>query len=135
MQSVSFRFLTTFLEKCGSKLEDVDFRPMFENFVQDLLTTLNKPEWPASELMLTYLGKMLMSKLRTRGVDMTLRVASLDYLGLITARLKRDSFVAKSKENIIDQIIQAVREDIENENEKESNSLNVSLYTVKTDLE
>lgn len=38
-----FQFLTVFLKKCGSKNEDIDYRPLFENFVQDLLTTVNIP--------------------------------------------------------------------------------------------
>lgn len=45
---------------CGGKDED-DFRPLFDNFVQDLLTTLNLPEWPASEVLLTLLGVLLVS--------------------------------------------------------------------------
>lgn len=56
-------FLTVFLNKCGSKNEDIDYRPLFENFVQDLLTTVNKPEWPASELLLSLLGTMLVCHL------------------------------------------------------------------------
>ena len=48
----------TLLRCCSSKDED-DFRPLFDNFVQDLLTTLNLPEWPASELLLTLLGMLL----------------------------------------------------------------------------
>lgn len=54
-------FLTVFLNKCGSKSEEIDYRPLFENFVQDLLTTVNKPEWPATELLLSLLGKLLVS--------------------------------------------------------------------------
>lgn len=45
---------------CGGKEED-DFRPLFDNFVHDLLTTLNLPEWPASEVLLTLLGVLLVS--------------------------------------------------------------------------
>ena len=45
---------------CGGKEED-DFRPLFDNFVQDLLTTLNLPEWPASEVLLTLLGVLLVN--------------------------------------------------------------------------
>jgi len=52
-------FLSVFLNKCGSKTEEIDYRPLFENFVQDLLTTVNKPEWPATELLLSLLGKLL----------------------------------------------------------------------------
>lgn len=36
---------------------------MFENFVQDLLSTVNKPEWPSSELLLSLLGKILVKRL------------------------------------------------------------------------
>jgi len=54
-------FLNVFLNKCGSKSEEIDYRPLFENFVQDLLTTVNKPEWPAAELLLSLLGKLLVS--------------------------------------------------------------------------
>jgi len=34
---------------------------LFENFVQDLLSTVNKPEWPAAELLLSLLGRLLVS--------------------------------------------------------------------------
>ena len=47
--------------RCGSGKDEDDFRPLFENFVQDLLTTLNLPEWPASEVLLTLLGILLVS--------------------------------------------------------------------------
>lgn len=47
---------------CGGKEED-DFRPLFDNFVQDLLTTLNLPEWPASEVLLTLLGVLLVNRM------------------------------------------------------------------------
>lgn len=59
--SVGGTFLTSFLNKCRSRNEEVDFRPLFENFVHDLLTTVNKPEWPATELLLSLLGTMLVS--------------------------------------------------------------------------
>ncbi len=38
-----------------------DYRPLFENFVYDLLSTVNKPEWPAAELLLSLLGRLLVS--------------------------------------------------------------------------
>ena len=49
------------LPRCCSSKDEDDFRPLFDNFVQDLLTTLNLPEWPASELLLTLLGMLLVS--------------------------------------------------------------------------
>lgn len=56
---IAGNFLSVFLSKCGSKNEEIDYRPLFENFVQDLLTTVNKPEWPAAEVLLSLLGKLL----------------------------------------------------------------------------
>ncbi len=53
-------FLSVFLRKCAMK-GDNDYRPLFENFVYDLLSTVNKPEWPAAELLLSLLGRLLVS--------------------------------------------------------------------------
>ena len=48
------------LYRCVSKDEE-DYRPLFENFVQDLLSAVNKPEWPSAELLLSLLGRLLVS--------------------------------------------------------------------------
>ena len=50
------------LSRCSGGKDEDDFRPLFDNFVQDLLATLNLPEWPASEVLLTLLGMLLVSK-------------------------------------------------------------------------
>ena len=36
---------------------------------QDLLTTVNTPEWPAAELLLSLLGKLLVSKFANKKED------------------------------------------------------------------
>jgi cohesin loading factor subunit SCC2 len=36
-----------------------NYRALFENFVYDLLSAVNKPEWPAAELLLSLLGRLL----------------------------------------------------------------------------
>lgn len=59
--SVINLFLHFSLTRCGSKQGEEDYRPLFENFVQDLLSTVNKPEWPAAELLLSLLGRLLVS--------------------------------------------------------------------------
>ena len=59
-------FLSVFLKKYGSKQGEEDYRPLFENFVQDLLSTVNKPEWPAAELLLSLLGRLLVSLVSDR---------------------------------------------------------------------
>lgn len=109
--STAGTFLKVFLSKCGNKSEEIDYRPLFENFVQDLLSTVNKPEWPATELLLCLLGKMLVQNFSNKGTDMSLRVASLDYLGVVAARLRRDSVLSRCKLNSIDQMIKDIRQE------------------------
>lgn len=124
--------MTVFLNKCGSKSEDIDYRPLFENFVQDLLSTVNKPEWPATELLLCLLGKMLVKNFSNKSTDMSLRVASLDYLGVVAAKLRRDSLLSRCKVNTIDQMIR----DIKQEEQKDSdeppsrNKVHIHLFIV-----
>ena len=67
--ATAVQFLTAFLKKCGSKSEETDFRPLFENFLQDLLITVNTPEWPAAELLLSLLGKILTQQFLNKGND------------------------------------------------------------------
>ncbi|EFN76684.1 Nipped-B-like protein [Harpegnathos saltator] len=113
---IAGNFLTVFLNKCGSKGEEIDYRPLFENFVQDLLATVNKPEWPAAELLLSLLGNLLVGHFSNKGSDMSLRVASIDYLGVVAARLRKDAVSSQCKLSTIDQIIK----DIKLEQQKDS---------------
>ena len=46
---------------CSGSKDEEDFRPLFDNFVQDLLVTLHLPEWPAAELLLMLMGGLLVS--------------------------------------------------------------------------
>uniref|UniRef100_A0AAY4CDS9 Nipped-B protein n=1 Tax=Denticeps clupeoides TaxID=299321 RepID=A0AAY4CDS9_9TELE len=98
-------FLSVFLKKCGSKQGEEDYRPLFENFVQDLLSTVNKPEWPASELLLSLLGRLLVHQFSNKQTEMALRVASLDYLGTVAARLRKDAVTSKMDQRAIDRIL------------------------------
>ncbi|KAM4576412.1 nipped-B-like protein A isoform 2-T3 [Odontesthes bonariensis] len=99
-------FLSVFLKKCGSKQGEEDYRPLFENFVQDLLSTVNKPEWPAAELLLSLLGRLLVHQFSNKQTEMALRVASLDYLGTVAARLRKDAVTSKMDQRSIDRILQ-----------------------------
>ncbi|CAB1318327.1 unnamed protein product, partial [Coregonus sp. 'balchen'] len=98
-------FLSVFLKKCGSKQGEEDYRPLFENFVQDLLSTVNKPEWPASELLLSLLGRLLVHQFSNKQTEMALRVASLDYLGTVAARLRKDAVTSQMDQRSIDRIL------------------------------
>jgi len=114
--ATAHQFLTVFLKKCGSKNEDIDYRPLFENFVQDLLTTVNTPEWPAAELLLSLLGHVLREKFKDRGTEMALRNSSLEYLGVVAARLRKDVVQSKNKVDYIDSIIRLIKEEEEKDN-------------------
>lgn len=108
-------FLSVFLRKCGTKNEDMDYRPVFENFVQDLLSTVNKPEWPASELILSLLGRLLVQNFSNKSLDMSLRVASLDYLGVVAARLRKDAVSSQIKKETVKDILRQIEEDEEDD--------------------
>ncbi|KAK0173665.1 hypothetical protein PV328_006828 [Microctonus aethiopoides] len=102
-------FLSVFLNKCSSKGAEIDYRPLFENFVQDLLTTVNKPEWPAAELLLSLLGNLLVGHFSNKSSDMSLRVASIEYLGVVAARLRKDAVNSQCKLSTIDQIVRDIK--------------------------
>ncbi|CAC5356365.1 SCC2 [Mytilus coruscus] len=103
-------FLSVFLQKCTVKGEE-DYRPLFENFVQDLLSTVNKPEWPSSELLLSLLGRILVKQFSNKSVDMSLRVASLEYLGIVASRLRKDAVSSQLNQESIDEIVAKVNEE------------------------
>ncbi len=111
--ATALQFLTVFLKKCGSKNEDIDYRPLFENFVQDLLTTVNVPEWPGAELLLSLLGRVLKDQFTKKSTEMALRISSLEYLGVVAARLRKDAVQSKMKVDYIDSIVKIIKEEEE----------------------
>ena len=117
--ATAHQFLTVFLKKCATKSEDIDYRPLFENFVQDLLTTVNTPEWPSAELLLSLLGRVLRDKFSNRSTEMTLRLSSLEYLGVVTSRLRKDAIKSMLRIDYIDSIVSAIREEEEKEGKKD----------------
>nr|XP_040566817.1 nipped-B-like protein [Lepeophtheirus salmonis] len=127
--ATAHQFLTVFLMKCGSKNEEIDYRPIFENFVQDLLTTVNTPEWPAAELLLSFLGHVLRDKFKNRSTELSLRLSSLDYLGVVAARLRRDAVQSKLKVDIIDSIINIIKKE-----EEKDDSSGESLDSMSNEL-
>merc|ERR1719266_770519 len=113
--ATAHQFLTVFLKKCATKSEDIDYRLLFENFVQDLLTTVNTPEWPSAELLLSLLGRVLRDKFSNRSTEMVLRLSALEYLGVVTSRLRKDAVQSKLRIDYIDSIVNAIREEEEKE--------------------
>lgn len=52
-------FIQSFLKNCTNRNRENDYRPILQNLVEDLLTTLNMPEWPSSEILLSILCRNL----------------------------------------------------------------------------
>uniref|UniRef100_A0A1I7TG73 Nipped-B protein n=1 Tax=Caenorhabditis tropicalis TaxID=1561998 RepID=A0A1I7TG73_9PELO len=106
---VTNAFLNGFLSKCsqkGNKLDgEEDYRLLFSSFLQELLLALYSPEWPAAEMILTALGSLLVKNFRSKSTDMTIRQASLDYLGNITAKLRKDMKEAIAGERRLDAVV------------------------------
>ena len=101
-QNLAFKFLTLFFRSCGTKQGEDDYRIVFENFLADLLVTANRPEWPASEILLTLLSRILMTNFSNHSLPINTRLQSLDYLGSVAAQLRKDSIdndVLNSLEN------------------------------------
>lgn len=123
--SIGGNFLTTFLNKCKSRSSETDFRPLFENFIYDLLTTVNKPEWPASELLLSLLGTLLVKYMSDKSIEQAIRVVSLEYLGIVAARLRKDTVESQCKVNTIDALIKCIK--LEQEKEGDNDGADVSV--------
>jgi cohesin loading factor subunit SCC2 len=99
--------LSAFFMKCAAK-GDEDYRPLFENFIVDLLTTVNKPEWPAAESLLSILGVILLQKSNDKTLDANFRYASIDYLGLITSRMRKDSISIRDNPSQLQDLVTKV---------------------------
>lgn len=105
-------FLSMFLNKCISVGKDEeDYRPLFENFLQDLLVTLNRPDWPAAEVLLTLLGRLLIVTFNNKANDVSLRVSAIDYLGVVAAHLRKDAVNSQQDtEGITDILVEELGE-------------------------
>lgn len=121
--SIGGNFLSAFLNKCRTRSGETDFRPIFENFIQDLLTTVNKPEWPAAELLLSLLGTLLVNSMSDKSVDGALRVVSLEYLGIVASRLRKDTVVSRCKVGTMDQLIKMIKIEQEKEGDKDDDNV------------
>ncbi len=107
-------YSTLFFRSCGTKQGEDDYRIVFENFLADLLVTANRPEWPASETLLTLLSRILMTNFSNHSLPINTRLQSLDYLGSVAAQLRKDTIdndVLNSQENQdkLEQIVQKVK--------------------------
>lgn len=92
------------------RTDRTNIRQLFKNFVNDLLTTVNRPEWPASDLLLNLLGAMLVKSISNKSPHNSMRFVSLEYLGTITARMRKFTIESRHhKELALDELINIVR--------------------------
>lgn len=106
----SYAFLSSFLRRCCGvdKKDDCDYRVLFETFVEDLLTCLYKPDWSSAQLITHVLIKLLISNINPQpgkksqySTNQTMKLASLEHLGSICARLiKERSTLPRCKEEV-----------------------------------
>ena len=84
-------FLSTLFKKCYSTAPskaEVDFRPIFESFLQDLLTTLPLPKWPVSHTLLSILCRFFLFTFTSKQADLQMRLAALEHVGTIISQCR-----------------------------------------------
>lgn len=95
----SYAFVSSFLRRCCGvdKKDDNDYRVLFETFVEDLMICLHKPDWSSAQLITHVLVKLLISNINPQpgrknqqSTNQTLKLASLEHLGTICARLVKE---------------------------------------------
>ncbi|XP_051216494.1 sister chromatid cohesion protein SCC2 isoform X1 [Lolium perenne] len=94
-------FWTNVLQRfTAAKTQDMsEAKGIIENLVQDLLTVLNLPEYPAAASILEVLCVLLLQNAGLQSKDTSARCFAIDLLGGIASRLKRDSVIC-SKEKL-----------------------------------
>ncbi|EEE66449.1 hypothetical protein OsJ_22834 [Oryza sativa Japonica Group] len=94
-------FWTNVLQRfTAAKSQDMsEAKGIIDNLVQDLLTILNLPEYPAAAPVLEVLCVLLLQNAGLKSKDTSARCFAIDLLGGIASRLKRDSVIC-SKEKL-----------------------------------
>lgn len=62
----SQRFVSLFLERCGSKDSAKEFRLLLKNFVEDVISVIDMPEWPSAVDVATIICHSLWNKRNVR---------------------------------------------------------------------
>ncbi|KAG8691558.1 Sister chromatid cohesion protein 2 [Ceratobasidium sp. 423] len=69
---------------------EVEYRNIFDNLIQDILVVLNWPEWPAANLLMSIVCKFMLSSLEDvkSSSDSAAKNMALDHLGEIASRFR-----------------------------------------------
>ncbi|VDN18920.1 unnamed protein product [Gongylonema pulchrum] len=116
---------------CTAKAEE-DYRRLFDHFLHDLLAAWYEPEWPAADMLVSLLSAHLMTITYSKNYDMSLRIASLDYLGIITAALRKHMQTTVSDDVRLSMVVKtlAYEELDESEQNGDINNVDISSYAV-----
>lgn len=117
--------LKKFLSKCMSRSDRSDCLPLFAHFVNDLLTTVNRPEWPASELLLSLLGTLLGKYVSNETKEQSIRIVALNYLCIILAGMEKYRVKSGCCVQTIDQLINSIK--IEYEKDDDNDDIDVCI--------
>lgn len=113
----SYAFVSSFLRRCCGvdKKDDCDYRVLFETFVDDLMTCLYKPDWSSAQLITHVLIKLLISninpqpgKKHQQSTNQTLKLASLEHLGTICARLVKEKSTLPMSRKEVKKALEAI---------------------------
>lgn len=93
--------------KVDKTTQDTDYKAILDKFIEDVLASLYRPEWPAAAIFLSVFSKLMISATEDTGTgaEATLmKNMALDHLGAIAAKLKGvqvgDGEVAPSLESV-----------------------------------
>ncbi|KAJ1656805.1 Sister chromatid cohesion protein 2 [Dispira simplex] len=79
------------LSRCtkSKQANEGEYRALLENLMDDILSLLGLPEWPAAELILRIFTKHLMGYMDDKKADNGLKGLAIEYLGAVAARIKK----------------------------------------------
>ncbi|KAI9313164.1 sister chromatid cohesion C-terminus-domain-containing protein [Dichotomocladium elegans] len=66
----------------------MEYRSILENTLEDFLTVLSKPDWPAAELLLQAFSALMIERLRSGKSDIYLKSLAIEWLGIMARRVK-----------------------------------------------
>ncbi|CAG8625178.1 13444_t:CDS:10, partial [Racocetra fulgida] len=69
------------LKKSIKNSNESEYRVLLDNFMEDVITVLNYPEWPAAEMIIGYIND--------KKADNYTKSMAIDYLGIIAGRIKK----------------------------------------------
>ncbi|KAG9292179.1 hypothetical protein G9A89_023899 [Geosiphon pyriformis] len=84
-----FKFLLARCTKLIKNSNESDYRLLLDNFMEDIITVLNYPEWPAAELVVRIFSKIMVGYIDDKKADTYTKSMAIDYLGTIAGRIKK----------------------------------------------